>query len=163
MPKHSPLAIANEFLKMHGGIGIPAQMQLQKLVYMAHGWNLAVNNESLVSDSPEAWDNGPVYRKLWEHIRDFGFGRKTHLLENIRDRVPIEESLLIGEKDVITHVWNKYKGYSGLELSKMTHEPGTPWTRTYFTKGRNAPILNDDIRAHYIQLASRAKQLEATD
>ncbi len=41
MPQFDPRAVANEFLKLNGG---PMnQMKLQKLVYMAHGWNLAIN------------------------------------------------------------------------------------------------------------------------
>ncbi|WP_291424251.1 Panacea domain-containing protein [Acidocella sp.] len=153
MPNHSPLAIANEFLKRHSGTAIPAQMQLQKLVYIAHGWNLAINGEPLVSEMPQAWDNGPVFRKIWNHIRDFGFGSKTKLLEDPINNKPIEEILSAEESGIIDHVWNKYGRYSGLELSRMTHEQNTPWTNTYFTRGQNASIPNDEIRDHYIQLA----------
>ncbi|NNM57125.1 MAG: SocA family protein [Acidocella sp.] len=128
-------------------------MQLQKLVYIAHGWNLAINGEPLVSEMPQAWDNGPVFRKIWNHIRDFGFGSKTKLLEDPINNKPIEEILSAEESGIIDHVWNKYGRYSGLELSRMTHEQNTPWTNTYFTRGQNASIPNDEIRDHYIQLA----------
>jgi uncharacterized phage-associated protein len=47
-------------------------MQLQKLVYIAHGWNLAINGTPLTSDIPAAWDYGPVYRDLFEALRAYG-------------------------------------------------------------------------------------------
>ena len=153
MPNHSPLAIANEFLRRHSGTTIPAQVQLQKLVYVAHGWNLAVNGAPLVSEMPEAWDNGPVFRTLWNHMRDFGFGSRTGLLEDPLTRRPIKEALAAEEAGVIEHVWSRYRHYTGLELSRMTHEPGTPWTGTYFTRGRNAPIPNELVRRYYTDLA----------
>jgi uncharacterized phage-associated protein len=153
MPNYLPVVIANEFLKRHSGTSIPAQMQLQKLVYIAHGWNLAINAQPLVSESPEAWDNGPVFRSLWDHIRDWGFGAKTKLLEEPFDGKVASASLSKDEMDVIDHVWKKYGQYNGLQLSRMTHEPNTPWTATYFARGRNQSIPNDETKKHYIQLA----------
>ena len=153
MPNHSTVAIANEFIRRHGGTAIPAQMQLQKLVYIAHGWNLAVNEEPLVSELPQAWDNGPVFRGLWNHIRDYGFGHKTKLLENAKSKLPVSEPLSENETAVIDHVWNKYRHLSGVELSRMTHKPGTPWSVSYFSRGRTSLIPNDEIKKHYVEMA----------
>ena len=153
MPNHPATAIANEFLKRRSGTTIPAQMQLQKLVHMANGWNLAVNGQPLVDELPEAWDNGPVFRSIWNHIRDYGFGAKTKQLEDHWTDEPIEANLSENERGVIDHVWNKYRCFNGLELSRMTHEPGTPWSTAYFSRGRNSPIPNDEVRRHYVDLA----------
>ncbi len=43
--------IANEFLKMNGAMGRLTQMHLQKLVYIAHGWKLALVGEPLADDA----------------------------------------------------------------------------------------------------------------
>lgn len=146
-----PLAIANEFLTRWGRELIPAQMWLQKLVYMAHGWNLAVNGEPLVRESPEAWDNGPVFRSIWDHIKSCGYVRGR--LFSTDGKQAIAESLEDSEKAVIDHVWRKYGEKSGSDLSAMTHQSGTPWTDTYLTRGRNASIPDSLIRRHYIDLA----------
>ena len=69
---HRAVSIANEFLKMPGAKETLIQMQLQKLVYLANGWNLAINGMPLVSDNAEAWDYGPVYRALYDHTKFFG-------------------------------------------------------------------------------------------
>lgn len=153
MPHHFTKAIANEFLRLHGAPFAPAQMQLQKLVYIANGWNLAINDAPLVNEVPEAWDGGPVFRSIWDHIRDHGLNRDTCLMEHPRTKEPYQTQLSDAERAVIRHVWNRYQKYSGRELSQMTHQPGTPWTETYLKHGRNNPIPNELVKRHYVELA----------
>jgi uncharacterized phage-associated protein len=151
MPNHDSRAIANEFLKLSGGNPIN-QMWLQKLVYMAHGWNLAINGTPLVGDRVEAWDGGPVFRRIWNHFRDFGRNAENGLLGK-QAKEPFEAELSDDERAVINHVWKRYGGYTGNHLSSMTHQEGTPWSNAYFGRGRNAPLLNDDVRQHFTELA----------
>lgn len=147
---HDARAIANEFLKRNGG---PMnQMKLQKLVYIAHGWNLAINRSPLINDRIEAWDGGPVMRAIWNHIRDFGWNSENYLLRP-PNGVPYEAKLTPAQGAVIDHVWRRYSQYTGLELSNMTHEPGTPWSNAYFGRGRNSPLSQSDIQQHFIELA----------
>jgi len=150
MPAFDPRAIANEFLKLNGGA--MNQMKLQKLVYIAHGWNLAINREPLVNGRIEAWDGGPVMRAIWNHIRDFGFNSSGSMLGRGPNE-PFRAELTDDEKSIISHVWKKYGQYSGVELSEMTHEPGTPWSNAYFGSGRNAALSASDIQQHFIELA----------
>jgi uncharacterized phage-associated protein len=153
MPNHSPLAIANEFLRRRGSGGWPAQMQLQKLTYIAHGWNLAINGKPLVSEPPQAWDNGPVFREIWNHVRDYGYRGPNCTFVDPFTNAEIREDIDPSEKAVIDHVWSKYGSFSGIALSKMTHEPGTPWYKAYFEGGQNSSLSNDDIKRHYVDLA----------
>lgn len=159
MANHDALAIANEFLKKNA-CAMP-QMKLQKLVYIANGWNLAINREPLVRDRFEAWDGGPVVRKIWNHIRDFGYSAVNGLLAPWRSDQPYETELTDAEKAVIDHVWARYGRYSGLELSEMTHQPGTPWSNAYYGSGRNAALLETDIQQHFIELALAGRQQPA--
>ena len=132
-------------------------MQLQKLVYISHGWNLAINNAPLVNELPEAWDNGPVFRSIWNQLRDIGY---SHMPDGPRAAVLIDrkgsvitESLDSSEINVISHVWNKYRSYSGYDLSRMNHLPNTPWYKAYFERGKNAALSNREIQEHYVELA----------
>ncbi len=151
MPSYDPRAIANEFIRLNGG---PMnQMRLQKLIYFAHGWNLAVNRAPLVSGPIEAWDGGPVVRSLWNHLRDFGYNTAQSLLGQPFTKEPFSAELSGSERAVLDHVWRKYSGYSGLQLSEMTHQPGTPWANTYFGRGKNFPLSNDDIKQHFTEMA----------
>lgn len=147
---HDPRAIANEFLKLAGNRPVN-QMWLQKLVYMAHGWNLAINNTPLVAGRIEAWDGGPVMRKIWDQMRDLG--RNANGLFGRASDEPYEAPLSSDEKAVVESVWRRYGGYTGRELSDMTHEEGTPWSNAYFGRGRNAKLLDDDIKQHFTELA----------
>jgi uncharacterized phage-associated protein len=150
MAKYDPRALANEFLRLGGGV--MNQMKLQKLVYIANGWNLAINNEPLTDDLIEAWDGGPVFRAIWNHIRDFGHNAKGGLLGDPQGQA-YRADLTQDEKSVLEHVWKRYGGYSGLELSRMTHQEGTPWSNAYFGRGRNTPLDQADIKQHFVELA----------
>ena len=48
-------------------------LKLQKLIYYAQAWFLAFFARPLFHDSFEAWQHGPVVRKLYFHYKDFGF------------------------------------------------------------------------------------------
>lgn len=156
MPDHSAVAIANEFLRRRGRVGV-TQMWLQKMVYISQGWNLAVNGQPLVAEDVEAWDGGPVFRSIWNHIRDNGFDPSTRMLIGPFGGPPITEELSRSENDVIDHVWRKYNQFTGRELSVMTHRPGTPWTEAYMTSGQNATIPKARIRQHYLELAKAGR------
>jgi uncharacterized phage-associated protein len=153
MPNHSPLAIANEFLRRRASTAWPAQMQIQKLAYIAHGWNLAINGEPLAAEPPEAWDNGPVFREIWDYVRDHGYRGPNCTFVDPVSKSEIRETFTSSESAVLDHVWKKYGNYSGLALSKMTHEPETPWYKAYFGSGRNTQLSNEEIRQHYVELA----------
>lgn len=156
MPEHSPAAIANAFVDI-AGHAMP-QMKLQKLTYIANGWNLAISGQPLVNTTPQAWDNGPVYRQIWDRWRALGTtGGKIHDY----DRSIPSARLNASERAILQHVWNKYGAKSAEELSDMTHQPGTPWTRAYYGRGRNAYIPNEDIRAHYLALAKAGRDAVA--
>lgn len=161
MPDQLPEAVANEFLKRRASAAWPQQMYIQKLVYMAHGWNLAINGEPLVIEPPQAWDKGPVFRRIWDHVRDHGWrGNNCTLIDPATGR-EIMAHLTDSERQIIDHVWGRYGGHSGEHLSKMTHEPGTPWYRAYFNRSRNAYLDNNEIRTHYINLALAGREQQS--
>ena len=65
MPRHDARAVANRFIELgQEGDTEFTQMQLQKLVYIAHGLNLALNNgEQLIREQVQAWDWDLLYLK----------------------------------------------------------------------------------------------------
>jgi len=153
MPNHDPRAIANEFLSRRNDTSWPAQMKIQKLAYIAHGWNLAINGTPLINEAPEAWDNGPVFRRIWDHIRDHGYRGERHQLCDPLGGSPYSSELSLEECNVIEHVWKRYGHLNATQLSDLTHEPDTPWSEAYLNIGRNAQLSNSSIRNHYIEMA----------
>ena len=120
-------------------------MKLQKLVYIAQGFHLALfsNGDPLIYSNVHAWEFGPVFPKLYNKLRKFGSGTITQSL-------PVdgaEELDSVGE-NVISGVWSAYKDKSAGTLSTLTHMEGTPWSVTW-DKERFGVIPNDLIAIHY--------------
>lgn len=155
---YSAKAIANEFidigLKNHNPV---TQMKLQKLVYIAHGWSLAIFNEPLINDSIQAWKHGPVIPTLYHEFRGMGVNEITSYatdlsvddnfnISSTTPRIPIEEA---NTHLLIQKIWEKYGGFTGPQLSNLTHMPDTPWSSVYRSGQHNISIDNETIRNHY--------------
>jgi uncharacterized phage-associated protein len=153
---YDPLAIATFFINRSLSTGIQlTPMKLVKLSYIAHGWYLAFKEEPLLSEGVQAWKFGPVVPTVYHAYKEFGkdqilrvktVGLGTHL-----DITPHSD-----EWNILERVWNAYKDFTGVELSTMTHQPGTPWdTINKQFNGdlpSNAIIPNDIIKKHYKEL-----------
>ncbi len=173
---YAPSAVANEFLERAGKASRTlTPMQLLKLAYIAHGWNLAVTHSPLFDEPVQAWKYGPVIPSLFHEFKEFGGDPITKLSELVKfpdafgtgsdsfaGEIVIEKPFLDeGDKDrveLIDWVWSKYGAYSGSQLSKMTHEPGTPWSNAVADMKRIHPekswvlgwkIENDEIEKHF--------------
>jgi len=147
MVGHSPVAVAEHFLwsaKVHSQSLTP--MQVLKLVYIAHGWNLGLYSEPLINQSAEAWQYGPVIPSVYHEYKKFGGGAVTVC----PDVEPGEFTLR--QRDLLAKVWKGYGHISGVGLSSLTHQPGTPWYVTMQRSGRGAVIPDDLIEEHYRQL-----------
>lgn len=151
---HDAKAVANAFYTLANKDGKKlTNMQLQKLVYIAHGFNLAVQGEALFTDQVRAWEYGPVIPDLYNELKKYGAGEVTGRL--LTKTPPIKQES--PEMQVIRAVWNGYGQYSGIELSAMTHKEGTPWHKTY-EQGRRNEIPNPIIKEYYQQLLNERPQ-----
>lgn len=154
MKGHDPKAIANKFSNYSSSI---TQMKLQKLVYIANGWSLAITDIPLVDAEIEAWLGGPVIREIWDHIRDHGLNSENKLC-NPTTSIPYDVELSKMEEQIIEYVWKKYGDYSGSELSTMTHKENTPWSKAFLQRGRNATLRRSEIKQHFIELALEGRK-----
>lgn len=167
MPWHST-AIANEFLKRAKKEGHTlTQMQLQKLVYIAHGWNLAINGEPLTIDRPQAWDYGPVYSELWDALRHYGRSPVTEPIKigdyvagMFRENADEEAraSLSKDEKELIDTVYETYGKFDAYQLSALTHQEGTPWDSVFSQGHRKGEIRDELIRKHFVDLGREGRR-----
>jgi uncharacterized phage-associated protein len=160
--------IANEFIRRAlADESALTQMQLQKLVYIAHGWNLAINGAPLTYDAPEAWEYGPVYKELRKALRDYGRSGVEREIRN-GEFVPgvfaddpdgvATAHLVPDETAVIDRVYRDYGKYHAFQLSALTHRDGTPWTEVYRNgAGKFDDIPNEMIRDHFVDLARTSR------
>ena len=163
MPYQSSLAIANEFLRRAEREGrFLTHMHLQKLVYLAHGWGLAVTGKPLIEDRFEAWDYGPVIRKLYDALRYYGSGVVTRTIRH-GDDIAFGSSpgaehvaeLLPNEKAIIDKVWDQYKGFEAFQLSALTHADNSPWSQTFASgSGKSRAIRDNLIWDYFADLAA---------
>ena len=161
--------IANEFIRRAIADKHPlTQMQLQKLVYIAHGWNLAINGAPLTIDSPQAWEYGPVYRELYSALSRYGRGPVVREVVNSEtmlgafdvgpeaDKVAVAD-LTEAELAVITRVYRDYSKFHAYQLSALTHRENTPWTQVYDRgNGKFEDIPDGLIKEHFVALAHNA-------
>ena len=129
-------AVANYFIdyaEQNGESLTP--MKLQKLIYFAHGWHLALTDgEKLINEMVEAWDYGPVIPSLYNEFREFGrypITRKAKHSSFRGTKLISEEPYLPDEanfaKELLKKIWDVYGGYNGVQLSNVAHENGSPW------------------------------------
>lgn len=126
MTQSSTLAIANFFIRKSLKEKKPiTQIKLQKLIYFAHGFYLALKEEPLVSEKIEAWQFGPVIPSVYHKFKKWS--------NNPIDEVLIEnsENLIINQEDIdfLDLVWHKFSNYSAAQLVELSHENEGPWYR----------------------------------
>ncbi len=124
-------------------------LELVKLCYISEGWSLALENKSLFDEKIEAWDYGPVIPRIYHEIKFYG-----------RSPIPcgvIEKNTKIEEEtsDFIKTVYDEYKDFSGIELSMITHDEGTPWHKVYKKGVSYIPIERKLIKEHYLGLLKK--------
>jgi uncharacterized phage-associated protein len=155
--RHDARAAFNIFYSLARPEGVRlTNMQAQKLVYIAHGFSLAVLDEPLFDDPVQAWQYGPVIPTLYEELRSYRAGEvRRRLLSKTR---PIEKER--PKWKVIRAVWNSYGRFSGFELSAMTHQQGTPWHQVY-RPGKRREIPNSTIKDYYRLFARKLPQVDA--
>jgi len=144
---YTPCAVANEFLRLAAEEGrVLTNMQVQKLVFLAHGYHLAILGQPLYSHATYAWPFGPVVRTLYEQLRQYGNGEVTAALPT-KDQVAADSVAA----DIIAGVWEGYGDRTGSQLSALSHKKGSPWRQTW-EKDKFGVILPDTIAAYYKSL-----------
>jgi uncharacterized phage-associated protein len=143
-------------------------MKLQKLVYYAHGWHLALTDRPLLDEQIQAWSFGPVVRSLYNEFREAGAGEITTRAVRFfcpDPSRPLEIQACVctledaGEPDVefvkalLRRVWETYGNYSATQISNMTHVPDGPWAEVSRRfQGRipkYATIPDETIKAYF--------------
>jgi uncharacterized phage-associated protein len=139
-----PKAIANHLIEVAKTCNERlTPMKLQKLVFYAHGWHLALVNKPLVDGGVQAWKYGPVITSLYHEFKDCGNQEISRKAEDVRYvegprgiraehyEPSIDEYSEVDEKAIakaiLERIYSVYGKYDGMQLSGMTHREGTPW------------------------------------
>ena len=163
--QNTSLELANALLMKAREASIPVSAAtLQQLVYLASGWNLAINGRPLILDQPEAWPTGAIYRRLFQALQRHG-DRPVPDLVQCGDDLPIERQETgvpaIGyfthqEYAVIDKTWTTYGSYDSDDLTRQTRGPGTPYAQ-FFEPGRSILMPVEAVRAYFVTLAKAGR------
>lgn len=146
----SAIAVANVFIDLaKESDNSLSNMQLQKLVYIAHGFSLALLDKALIYNDVKAWQYGPVYPKLYKKLRKYGAGKVVDFLD-CDEKLANDNEFM----EVIRGVWKAYGKMSGGELSARTHSPKTPWSQCW-EKEPYSNISDELIQNYYKNILSK--------
>lgn len=95
-----------------------ANSKLCALLYYAYAWYIVLMNEThrnirnrLFEDRPEAWGNGPMFRKLFIKY----YERKAVFIPRRMDCPTFDEYTT----EILEYVWLNYGGYSAEEIQSI--------------------------------------------
>ena len=165
-------AVANAYLDLAEASGEAiTPMKAQKLVFYAHGWHLAITDgQPLIDERVQAWRYGPVIKSLYADLVEYGNGPITKRIKaTIWERRDGRLHLAIVEpnlppadagegvgRELVKQVWSTYGRHTGVQLSNMSHLPGTPWEQTVRKYGgvEKLPkyvVIPDDVIRDYFK------------
>lgn len=159
---YSPKAIANYFLNLaEENDGDLRPLKLQKLIYFAHGWYLAIYDKPLIDESVQAWKFGPVIPSIYHEFKEFGrypINRPALVLKGLKLVAPNVDDK--SDKEFLDKIWEVFSGFTGVQLSNMTHEGDSPWHQTWFKDGaesnKSIPIDDEKIKQYFNSLGQTA-------
>lgn len=134
----SASTVANYFLSLadeEAGDQL-SNMKLQKLLYYAQGFALAINGGPLFAEPIEAWTHGPVVPEIYHSFKTFGSGPIPRSAEF--DPMSLDKAT----RELLDEVYEVYGQYSAWKLRNMTHDEA-PWADAY----RVAPSSNIESHA----------------
>jgi uncharacterized phage-associated protein len=118
-------------------------LKLQKLVYYAQGFHLAVFDAPLFSERIEAWRHGPVVPVLYHALKE----NKDDVLPPPEYFEP-DDVLAQPQQVLLDDVYSVYGQFSAWKLREMTHEEA-PW-RDADARGPNEEITHEALRRFFV-------------
>ena len=105
-----------------------SNLKLQKLLYYAQGFHLAMFDEPIFPEQIEAWTHGPVVPDVYRAYRQYGS-------ENIPAPTDLDDSLYDERtREFLNEVYSVYGQFSAWKLRNMTHDE-PPWSDAAEARG----------------------------
>ena len=136
----SCLEAAKYFISLQGydaGDAI-SNLKLQKLMYYAQGFYLALHDKPLFKEDFEAWEHGPVIPFLYQLYRSCGSGALP------RDDYFDPDTYSPEDKKFLNDIYDTFGQYSAWALRELSHQT-PPWYNT----PRNMVIPKDVIKTYF--------------
>jgi uncharacterized phage-associated protein len=107
-------------IKMNGK-GI-TNLDVQKILYFAQGWHLAITGERLFEEELRAWVHGPVVPEIYFRLAQY----EKYPIPVTEVRGNPMRDLPEAVRAFLDQVWTKYSTFRTGKLVELTHEQA-PW------------------------------------
>ena len=121
-----------------------SNLKLQKLMYYAQGFHLALFNDRLFPEPIHAWMHGPVVPDIYHAYKQYEGGAIPRPQGFDPQQLPQQVRELLDE------VYNVYGQYSAWKLRNMTHSEA-PWVQAY-ANGAGTQIPEIGLREFFSTL-----------
>lgn len=123
-----------------------SNLEMQKLIYLAHMIHLGQAKRPLVHGDFEAWELGPVHPDLYHFLKSFGASPVTNRL----GMFDYFEELSDGEEmQVLDNGFQAFPSGSGAKLVHVTHSSPSAWLEVYEPGVRGIKIRKELIIEEY--------------
>ncbi len=124
-----------------------SNLKLQKLVYYAQGFHLALTGEPLFDEPIEAWEHGPAVPALYHKLKQYGSASIPPPANGV-DVARYSEDV----RDLLDEVYRVYGQFSASKLRNMTHaEP--PWIEAHNISASTV-ISHESLRNYFRTLVN---------
>jgi len=117
-------------------------LKLQKLLYYAQGFHLALFEKELFAEEIEAWMHGPVSPDAYQLFKKFG----ANIIPCDECNEKFDEIFSQEQTELLDEVYDIFGQFSGWKLRNMTHEEPT-WINNKDT----ANIISKDEMKEYFK------------
>lgn len=135
---YSAMAVANAFIRRASEQRLSnlTPMKLQKLLYFAQSWHLALNHAPLIDESFHRWQYGPVIPSLYHDFKEYG----ANPIVNYGGHFIVQNGQFVKAYPIVQDndpAWNfidkiidVYGNFSGPQLSELTHQSNSAWAKS---------------------------------
>ena len=116
--------------------------QLLKLVYISHGWYLAIYSAPLIKNQVQAWQYGPVIPVIYVAFRRQG-------IDSMKVVPIVAKLLMTKDETLLKQIYEIYGEMPSYQLADLIKKHGSPWDLTIRIAGNYSIILDDIIKDYY--------------
>lgn len=130
--------------------------KLQKLLYYAQGWHLALTGKALFKEKIEAWVHGPAIRDVYTKYKEYSFRPIEYVVASgDLDKIPADVRKFLDD------VYKVYGKFDAKYLELLTHSE-RPWQEARKNLepfvGSESEITTDSMKEFYSQKLAEHKK-----
>jgi uncharacterized phage-associated protein len=120
-----------------------SNLKIQKLVYYAQGFHLALTGEALFPEEIYAWAHGPVVPELYHTLKENG---SAHI--PAADDFDAEAVFTLEQRELLDEVHETYGQFSAWKLRHMSHAEA-PW-KDADARGYSLVISHEALQTFFL-------------